>query len=131
MQAQARRFCQLAAILLGLATLVGALGTHALRSRLPAARYEVLQTALHYQYFHSLGLLGLGMLLDRVGAPLLRIAGWLLFTGVLLFSGSLYLILAGAPRFVGALTPLGGLLLILAWGLAAWALASPGSTRTS
>jgi uncharacterized membrane protein YgdD (TMEM256/DUF423 family) len=131
MQSQARRFCQLAAILLGLATILGALGTHALRSRLPPERYEILQTALHYQYFHSLGLLGLGLLLDRTGARLLRIAGWLLFAGVLLFSGSLYLILAGAPRFVGALTPLGGLALILAWGLAAWALASPGMTRKS
>jgi uncharacterized membrane protein YgdD (TMEM256/DUF423 family) len=99
--------------------------------RLPAARYEVLQTAVHYQYFHSLGLLGLGLLLDRVGAPLLRLAGWLLFAGVLLFSGSLYLILAGAPRFIGALTPVGGLALILAWGLAAWALGAPSSDRAS
>ena len=131
MQPQARRFCQLAAILLGLATILGALGTHALRSRLPAARYEILQTALHYQYFHSLGLLAVGLLLDRIGAPLLRIVGWLLFTGVLLFSGSLYLILAGAPRLIGALTPLGGIALILGWGLAAWALASPGPTRKS
>ena len=130
MQAQARRFCQLAAILLGLATIVGALGTHALRSRLPPARYEVLQTAVHYQYFHSLGLLGLGLLLDRVGTPLLRVAGWLLFAGVLLFSGSLYLIIAGAPRLIGALTPIGGLALILAWGLAVWALRAPTSART-
>lgn len=128
MQTQARRFCQLAAILLGLATIVGALGTHALRSRLPPARYEVLQTAVHYQYFHSLGLLGLGLLLDRVGAPLLRLAAWLLFAGVLLFSGSLYLILAGAPKFIGVLTPVGGLALILAWGLTAWSLAIPERT---
>jgi uncharacterized membrane protein YgdD (TMEM256/DUF423 family) len=129
MQTQARRFCQLAAILLGLATIIGALGTHALRSRLPPSRYEVLQTAVYYQYFHSLGLLGLGVLLERVGAPLLRLAGWLLFAGVLLFSGSLYLILAGAPKFIGVLTPVGGLALIIAWGLAAWALGAPASQQ--
>jgi uncharacterized membrane protein YgdD (TMEM256/DUF423 family) len=123
MQVQARRFCQLAAVLIALATILGALGSHLLRPRLTADHYEVLQTALHYQYFHALGLFGIGLLLDRFGLALLRLAGWLLFAGVLLFSGSLYLILAGAPRFMGVLTPIGGLALILAWALAAYALA--------
>jgi uncharacterized membrane protein YgdD (TMEM256/DUF423 family) len=123
MQVQARRFCQLAAVLIALATILGALGAHLLRPRLTADHYEVLQIALHYQYFHALGLLGIGLLLDRFVQPLLRLAGWLLFAGVLLFSGSLYLILAGAPRFIGVLTPIGGLALILAWALTAYALA--------
>jgi uncharacterized membrane protein YgdD (TMEM256/DUF423 family) len=122
MHLQARRFCQLAAILLGLATILGALGAHELRGQLSADHYEVLQTALHYQFFHSLGLLGVGLLFDRMPVPRLRLAGWLLFAGVLLFSGSLYLILAGAPRLIGALTPIGGLALILGWCLAALAL---------
>jgi len=119
MRATARRFCQLAALLLALATLIGALGAHALKGRLSADRYDVLQTALHYQFFHALGLLGLGLLLDRLPLRTLRVAGWLLFAGVLLFCGSLYLILAGAPRALGVLTPLGGLALIAAWCLAA------------
>ena len=119
MRATARRFCQLAALLLALATLIGALGAHALRGRLSADRYDVLQTALHYQFFHALGLLGLGLLLDRLPLRTLRVAGWLLFAGVLLFCGSLYLLLAGAPRMLGVLTPLGGLALIAAWCLAA------------
>ncbi len=122
MQAQARRFCQLAALLLALATLIGALGAHVLKQRLGADRYEVLQTALHYQFFHALGLLALGVLLDRLPRRALRAAGWLLFAGVLLFSGSLYLILAGAPRLIGVLTPLGGLALIAGWCTAALAL---------
>jgi uncharacterized membrane protein YgdD (TMEM256/DUF423 family) len=84
----------------------------------------VLQTALHYQFFHALGLLGLGILLDRVPLRTLQAAGWLLFCGVLLFCGSLYLLLAGAPSLVGVLTPLGGLALIAAWCLAAVALGS-------
>jgi uncharacterized membrane protein YgdD (TMEM256/DUF423 family) len=130
MQLQARRFCQLAAWSLALATILGALGAHALRPRLTPDRYEVLQTALHYQYFHSLGLLGIGLLSDRLPAkPQLRIAGWLLFTGVLLFSGSLYLILSGAPRFIGMLTPVGGVALILGWCLAAFALRPDGRDR--
>jgi uncharacterized membrane protein YgdD (TMEM256/DUF423 family) len=126
MQAPARRFCQLAALLLALATLLGALGAHALRPRLTPEHYEVLQTALSYQFFHSLGLLGIGLLLDRLPVNLLRVAGWMLFAGVLLFSGSLYLILAGAPRLIGVLTPVGGLALIVGWSLAVFAL-RPGA----
>ena len=115
MQAEARRFCQLAAVLLALATLIGAVGAHALKGRLSAERYEVLQTAVHYQFFHALGLLALGLLLERLPRRTLRIGGWLLLAGVLLFCGSLYLLLAGAPRLIGVLTPIGGLALIAGW----------------
>jgi uncharacterized membrane protein YgdD (TMEM256/DUF423 family) len=128
MQAQVRRFCQLAALLLALATLIGALGAHALKQRLSVDRYEVLQTAVHYQFFHALGLLWLGLLLDRLPLRSLRAAGWLLFAGVLLFSGSLYLLLAGAPRPIGALTPIGGLSLIVGWCTAAIALGGAATT---
>ncbi len=126
MQAQARRFCRLAALLLAVATLIGALAAHALKQRLSVDRYEVLQTALHYQFFHALGLLALGVLLDRLPRRALLAAGWLLFAGVLLFCGSLYLILAGAPRLLGVLTPIGGVALIIGWCTAAIAL-SPGT----
>jgi uncharacterized membrane protein YgdD (TMEM256/DUF423 family) len=122
MRAIARRFCQLAALLLALATLIGAVGAHALLGRLSAGQYDVLQIALHYQFFHALGLLGLGLLLDRLPLRTLQVAGWLLFAGVLLFCGSLYLLLAGAPRLLGVLTPIGGLALIAAWCLAAVAI---------
>ncbi len=122
MQPAARRFCMLAALLLALATLIGALGAHGLKPRLTADRYEVLQTAVHYQFFHALGLLGLGLLSDRVPMPLLRLAGWLLFVGVVLFSGSLYCLVAGAPRALGLLTPVGGLALIAGWCVSAVAL---------
>jgi uncharacterized membrane protein YgdD (TMEM256/DUF423 family) len=115
MQAEARRFCQLAAVLLALATLIGAVGAHALKGHLSSERYEVLQTAVHYQFFHALGLLALGLLLERLPRRALRIGGWLLAAGVLLFCGSLYLLLAGAPRLIGVLTPIGGLALIAGW----------------
>jgi uncharacterized membrane protein YgdD (TMEM256/DUF423 family) len=115
MQAEARRFCQLAAVLLALATLIGALGAHALRGRLSAERYEVLQTAVHYQFFHALGLLAVGLLLERLPRRALRTGAWLLLAGVLLFCGSLYLLLAGAPRLFGVLTPIGGVALIAGW----------------
>ena len=128
MRATARRFCQLAALLLALATLIGAVGAHALKGSLSAERYDVLQTALHYQFFHALGLLGLGLLLDRLPLRTLQAAGWLLFAGVLLFCGSLYLLLAGAPRMFGVLTPIGGLALIAGWIVAAVALGGAATT---
>jgi uncharacterized membrane protein YgdD (TMEM256/DUF423 family) len=131
MQAQARRFCQLAALLLALATLMGAVGAHALQPSLGAERYGVLQTAVHYQFFHALGLLILGVLLDRRPVRALRAAAWLLFAGVLLFCGSLYLLLAGAPRMLGVLTPIGGLALIAGWIVAAVALGAGMSTGTT
>jgi len=114
----------LATVLLALATLAGALSAHALKQRLSAERFEVLQTAVHYQFLHALGLLGLGLLLERVPRPLLLWAGWLVFAGVLLFSGSLYLLLGGAPSALGVLTPLGGLALIAGWCAAALCLSS-------
>jgi uncharacterized membrane protein YgdD (TMEM256/DUF423 family) len=122
MEPAARRFCMLAALLLALATVIGALGAHALKPRLAADRYEVLQTAVLYQFLHSLGLLGLGLLSDRLRQRLLHAAAWLVFAGVVLFSGSLYLLLCGAQRMFGALTPIGGLSLIVGWCLAALAL---------
>ncbi len=118
----ARRFEALAALSLAIATIIGAFGAHALKTRLSVDRYEVLQTAVHYQFFHSLGLLGLGLLLERRSAPLLTLAGWLLCVGIVLFSGSLYLLIAGAPRLLGLVTPVGGLSLIGGWLLAAWSL---------
>jgi uncharacterized membrane protein YgdD (TMEM256/DUF423 family) len=122
MEPEARRFCMLAALLLALATLVGALGAHGLKPRLTADRYEVLQTAVLYQFLHSLGLLGLGLLSDRLRRPLVHLAAWLVLAGIVLFSGSLYLLLSGAPRLLGAVTPIGGLCLIGGWCLAALSL---------
>jgi uncharacterized membrane protein YgdD (TMEM256/DUF423 family) len=125
MQSTARRFCALAAALLALATIIGALGAHALKARLSIDRYEVLQTAVHYQFFHALGLMGLGLLSERMPRAWLMVAGWLLIIGVTLFCGSLYLLLAGAPRWLGVLTPIGGVALIAGWCVCALALVRP------
>jgi uncharacterized membrane protein YgdD (TMEM256/DUF423 family) len=122
MQSAGRRFCMFAALLLALATIIGALSAHALKPHLSADRYEVLQTAVHYQFFHALGLMAIGLLADRVPQQLLRLAGWLVFSGIVMFSGSLYLLVAGAPRMLGLLTPIGGLALIAGWCAGALAL---------
>jgi uncharacterized membrane protein YgdD (TMEM256/DUF423 family) len=118
----ARRLGALAALSLALATVLGALQSHLLRGRLGPERDAILHTAVQYQFYHSLGLLALSAWLTRLQSPWLRAAGVLLSLGIVLFSGSLYLLVAGAPRLVGALTPVGGLALIGGWLLAAGAL---------
>lgn len=104
--------------------LLGAFAAHGLRARLSEQHLAVFQTAVHYQQWHSLALLLVGLWLLRQPSLYLRLASaaWLL--GMLLFSGSLYaLVLWSWP--VGLLTPLGGLCLVAGWlavSLAAWRL---------
>jgi uncharacterized membrane protein YgdD (TMEM256/DUF423 family) len=129
MSTQARTFALAAALLLAFATVIGALNAHQLATKLDAVAEHAVQTAVQYQFYHSLGLLGIALLLDRLPVSAvrsvgwLRTAGWLLVAGIVLFSGSLYALaggLAGPLRtVVGVLTPLGGLSLILAWCVAA------------
>ena len=119
----ARRLQIAGALLLAAAVIVGAVAAHLLKARLPADRFEVLQTAVLYQLASGLGLLYVGLALARAGAApgtrLIAAGGYLLLAGALAFSGSLYLLLAGAPRALGALTPLGGVGLIAGWILVA------------
>src|ERR1700685_2783512 len=101
--------------LLALATLLAALGTHALRGRISAEQISVFMTASRYQFLHSLGLLGVGLAARDVASALLRWAALLLFAGIVLFCGTLYAVALGAPRSLGPITALGGLLLIAGW----------------
>ena len=117
-----------AGVLLALATVCGAFGAHALKGQLPAERLQLWDTAVRYHFFQALGLLGVGLTLRLVeggggmprAAGALRVAAALIVSGVVLFSGSLYALAFGAPRLLGALTPLGGLAWIAAWLLFAW-----------
>jgi uncharacterized membrane protein YgdD (TMEM256/DUF423 family) len=115
MQDEARRFLLVAGVSLALATALGAFGTHALEPRLTAARFRSFETAVSYQFFHSLGLLGIGLYLRTQASRAITISGWLLVAGMTLFCGSIYALTFGAPRAVIALAPVGGTLLISAW----------------
>ena len=117
-----RRALIAGSLLLALATAIGAFAAHALKAQLTAERFAVLQTAVLYQFIHGLGLLILGVLAAQRAARGLGLAIALLLVGVIFFSGSLYLLLCGAPRLLGVLTPVGGLCLIAGWCVAAWAL---------
>ena len=111
----ASRVMALAALLIAVGIMVGALGSHALRNVLDARQLTSLATAVNYQLFNALGLLVVGfMMRTQPGAGLGVVAGALLL-GILCFSGGIYLMLAGASSFLGYVTPLGGVLLIGAW----------------
>ena len=106
------------ALLAGMAVAAGAFGAHALRSRLGPSDLVTFETAARYQMYHALALLGIAALSARgieTGA-----SGWLFLAGILLFSGSLYLLTLGGWRWMGAVTPLGGVAFIIGWLLLAW-----------
>ena len=113
-----RVFLVVAALSACLSVAAGAFGAHALRERLSADLLGTFQTAATYQMYHALALLGVGILLGRFtvdGSVWLTAAGWLFVAGTLLFSGSLYALALTDTRWLGAITPLGGLAFLLGW----------------
>jgi uncharacterized membrane protein YgdD (TMEM256/DUF423 family) len=98
----------------------GAFGAHALRSRLEPRDLEVFETAVRYQMYHAFAMLAAAWLLSR-NAPYASFAAWAFTVGVAIFSGSLYLLVASGQRWLGAVTPLGGLAMIAGWLLLALA----------
>ncbi len=109
----------LAPLLAAVGVTLGAFGAHGLEARLGDS-LATWQTAVSYHLLHALAALAVASLL-RVGVELpgLRLAGWLFVAGVFAFSGSLYGLALGGPRFLGPITPLGGLLFIAGWMLLA------------
>lgn len=103
--------------------ILGAFGAHAMRARLSPELLDVWQTAVQYQLWHVLAVLAIAALGAQLpGTRLLAVAGWTMVAGVVVFSGSLYLLAATGMRGVGAVTPVGGALLVAGWALLAWAL---------
>ncbi len=116
----------LAACFLAAAVVLGAFGAHALRGRLDAYAAGIWEKAVFYHFVHALGVLLVSML-PRLGVLDARAANWvcgLLTSGVVLFSGSLYLLAVTGVRLLGAVTPVGGVAFIAAWLLLAWQLAA-------
>jgi uncharacterized membrane protein YgdD (TMEM256/DUF423 family) len=105
-----------AAVLMAVAVACGAFGAHALKARLPPEQLAVWQTAVTYHAWHALGLLLVGaLMLHWPDSAPLRYAAWLLVAGIVLFSGSLYLLALGAGASFGFVTPFGGAAFIAAW----------------
>lgn len=112
----------LGALNAALAVVCGAFGAHGLKARVEASLLETWATASEYHFFHALALLLVGVLSKQFGAAGIVTAGWILLAGMLVFSGSLYLLVLSGQRWLGAITPLGGTALIIGWVWLAWAL---------
>ncbi|WP_343306413.1 DUF423 domain-containing protein [Chitinophaga niabensis] len=116
-----KSFLVWAALLGGLAVILGAFGAHKLKELVPMETVSTFQTGVTYQFYHVFALLAVGILYAHIPSPQLVWAGRFFLTGILLFSGSLYaLTLLKATetvglRGIGAITPLGGLFFIAGW----------------
>ena len=121
-----------AAVLLLVATALGAYASHGLEGVLEPRALASLQTAIEYQFYHGLGLLAAALLADRYPeSKLLGTAGALFVTGIVLFCGSIYVTSFGGPAVVGGAAPVGGICFMLGWlTLALAAIRLPTTRRT-
>ena len=112
-----RIFFGLGALLAGIAVGLGAFGAHALKTSLSPEDLVTFETGVRYQMYHALALLVTAWAAGRWESSLIEWSGWLFVLGIVGFSGSLYILVLTGQRWLGAVTPLGGLALILGWVL--------------
>lgn len=98
-----------------LSVAAGAFGAHALRARLEPRDLQIWETAAQYQMYHALALVAVAVLATRTQHPAATVAGGCFIAGTLIFSGSLYALVLSGVRWLGAITPIGGVALIVGW----------------
>ena len=101
-----------------IAVMLGAFGAHALKEKLSEHYLAVWETAVQYQMFHAVGLIAIGILMNAsLLGPITQLtwAGWLLLVGIIIFSGSLYILSLSGIGILGAITPIGGVAFIAGW----------------
>jgi uncharacterized membrane protein YgdD (TMEM256/DUF423 family) len=108
-------FVVLGALLAGLGVAAGAFAAHALRAQLEPRMLEIFETAVRYQMYHALALFAAAWVFQQTQAAAAQFAGWAFLIGILLFSGSLYLMALTGVRALGAVTPFGGVAFIVGW----------------
>ncbi|MEL7833665.1 DUF423 domain-containing protein [Fodinibius sp. Rm-B-1B1-1] len=117
-------FLILGSIAMALATALGAFGAHGLKEVLTDEMLDIFETGVRYHFYHAIGLLLLSFAVQFMpNSSLLQWSGWLMIGGILIFSGSLYLLSILGIRWLGAITPVGGLCFIISWillAMAAW-----------
>lgn len=115
-----RVFFAVGSFLAATAVAAGAFGAHALKDRLAAELLAAFSTGAKYQMFHALALLAVAWAVTRWPEARLEFGGWMLAAGTVVFSGSLMLMAVTGVRWLGAITPIGGLLLIGGWAVLMW-----------
>ena len=116
-----KTFLLLGAVAAFLAVALGAFGAHGLRARLSPEMMQVFQTGVQYHMYHALGLILVAAIMGRMSGWLIQTAGWCFVAGIVLFSGSLYLLAATGVTVLGAITPIGGLAFLIGWACLAFA----------
>jgi uncharacterized membrane protein YgdD (TMEM256/DUF423 family) len=116
-----KTFFALGALSALLAVAAGAFGAHGLEGRLTVERLATFETAARYQMYHALALLAVAWAATRWPGTPVSAAGWLFVLGTVLFSGSLYILSVTGIRWLGAITPLGGLAFLAGWACLIWA----------
>jgi len=116
----ARLFGVLGCVFGFLGVALGAFGAHGLKGRLSPADMAIFETGVRYQMYHALALLLVAVVLARGGTGGSPLAGWAFSAGITVFSGSLYLMVFTGERWLGAVTPLGGLAFLVGWAALAW-----------
>ena len=123
MPASARLFLILGCAMALLAVALGAFGAHAVKARIAPEMMAVYRTGVEYHFYHALGMILAGLaVLHLPGSVLLKGAGWAMLAGIILFSGSLYLLSLTGVRALGVITPFGGVAFLSAWILFAAAI---------
>jgi len=113
-------FLALGAIFGGLAVVFGAFGAHALRASLTPDDLATFEIGVRYQMYHALGLVAVAWATTQTEAAAVHFAGWAFVAGILVFSGSLYTLVLTGQRWLGAVTPIGGVAFIVGWAILAW-----------
>jgi len=99
-----------------LVVLIGAFGAHGLKARLTVENMAIFQTGVQYHFYHAVGLILVGLIAWHIPtSPHLRWSAWLMIMGIILFSGSLYALSITNIRWLGMITPVGGMAFIIAW----------------
>ena len=117
-----RFFFSAGAIAAFIAVALGAFGAHSLRSKLTPEMLNIFEVGVRYQMYHALGLMAVAWAMARWPEANLAGAGWSFIVGIIIFSGSLYLLSTIDIRWLGAITPIGGLAFLAGWAILIWSL---------
>ena len=104
-----------------IAVITGAFAAHTLKSKLSPDMFQVFEVAVRYQMYHALGLIAVAWAASQWSSQLIAASGWLFVAGIVIFSGSLYILSLTGVRWLGAITPIGGVAFIIGWGCLLWA----------
>ncbi len=105
-----------------LAVALGAFAAHGLKSRLSPEMLNIFEVGVRYQMYHALGLIAVAWALSRWPESNLNAAGWAFIVGIIIFSGSLYILSLTGMRWLGAITPIGGLAFLIGWAILVWSI---------